>query len=76
MPSSVNVTSATLSHVTKVMAHVIVTPDGRESAARRTYWSAPLTRTSVEPTQSAQNRVDPISVHVTLDTKKVPLVNV
>lgn len=76
MPISVNVTSATLSHVTKVMARASVTLDGKASTVRRTYWSALLTRTSVEPTQPARNRADPISVHVTLDTKKVPLGNV
>lgn len=75
MPVSANVTSATLGHVTKVMAHVSVTLDGKASAAQRTYWNVLLTRTSVEPTQPVQNRAGPISVHVTLDTKKAPLAN-
>lgn len=76
MPVSANVSSATLGHVTKVLAPVSVTLDGKASTAQRIYWNVLMTQTSVEPTQPVQNRADPISVHVTLDTKKAPLANV
>ena len=73
VPVNVPVTSATLSRVRRLMARVTVMPGGKESTVPTTSQNAPMTPTSAGLTQSARNKTGPTSVHVTRDTKKIPV---